>query len=377
MRSLVAVNVLDAFIGGAYLIAIPLLLVERKIDIATIGLVFSTFPVVFVASRMLFASAADSVGLRKFFNVNAFGNLASVVLYAISSSPFAYSIAKAAQGVKESSLWAVNRNAVYETANSEALHMATSTLLFVRSLAIALGAVVSGFIIQWIGFQWLFLLLAVLSVLILIPARMLDIGKKKRLTMKELFGKLDPRSVDRVIWRTSLVLSLYVVASTLVVSFVLPIFLNSRGLGYWEIGMIFAVYTGVGAFLLPVTLRKMPSAKIILLIQCLLYLPAVVLIPISSGWCMIVMVVAMAFGDSTSYMIWEWLTSETVRGCRNIATSIGFLFAPSNLIMIPSFVFAGILVEKFGYVAPFWTSAAFFFLYSLTAWRMLKSKRQN
>lgn len=63
MRRLVAVNVLDAFIGGAYMLTISLLLVERKIDIATIGVVFSAFPVAFAVCRMLFASAADTVGL--------------------------------------------------------------------------------------------------------------------------------------------------------------------------------------------------------------------------------------------------------------------------------------------------------------------------
>lgn len=104
MRRLVAVNVLDAFICGAYTLTIPLLLVEHKIDIATIGVVFSAFPVTCVACRMLFASTADTVGLRKFFNLNALGSLASVVLYAISSSLSLLAVAKATQGTKESSL---------------------------------------------------------------------------------------------------------------------------------------------------------------------------------------------------------------------------------------------------------------------------------
>lgn len=104
MRRLVAVNVLDAFIGEAYTLTIPVLLVEHKIDIATIGVVFSAFPVTCVACRMLFASTADTVGLRKFFNLNALGSLASVVLYAISSSLSLLAVAKATQGTKESSL---------------------------------------------------------------------------------------------------------------------------------------------------------------------------------------------------------------------------------------------------------------------------------
>jgi hypothetical protein len=61
---------------------------------------------------------------------------------------------------------------------------------------------------------------------------MLDIGRRKRLNTNDLLEKLDPRSVDRKIWVASLVMSSYVVASTLAAGFVLPIFLDSKGLGY-------------------------------------------------------------------------------------------------------------------------------------------------
>jgi len=373
LRRLAALNVLDAFILGAYTLTIPLLLVERNVNIATIGIVFSAFPIVFLVTRMLFASAADSIGLRKFFSLNALGNLASGILYAISSSPFSYAIAKAAQGVKESSLWAVNRNAAYEIASNENPAMVTSTIIFVRSLAIAVGAVVSGFLIFWAGFQSVFMLLAVVSALIFVPARLLDIGhQKKTLTLSELFQKLDPRLVDRRIWRTSLVMSFYVAASTLAVGFVLPIFLESRGLGYWEIGMTIAAYIGVGALLLPITLRRTPSLKKTVFVQALLYVPAVALIPISVGWFMVLMIMIMAFGESASYIIWESLISQSIKGAENVATSIGFVHVPSNLVLIPSFVIAGFLIEKFGYVAPFWIAGVLFLFYSITAWRILK-----
>jgi MFS family permease len=366
-------NVLDAFISGAYMITIPLLLVERNIDLTTIGVIFSAFPVVFVVSRILFASAADSIGLRIFFRMSALGNLVSIALYGISSSPFSYSVAKGAQGIKEASLWAVNRNAAYEITKSEHPEMVTSTILFIRALAMAVGSIVSGFLISWVGFHWLFALLAVISVLIFIPARKLDIGQKKKFTPNELLKKLDPRSVDHKIWRTSVVMSIYNAASTLALGFVLPIFLLSKGLGYWEVGMIFAAYVGVGALLLPVTLRKVPSVKHTILIQTLLYSPAVVLIPLVGGHLMIVMVMLMALGESTSYIIWESLVSRMVRRSENLATSIAFLQMPSNFVLIPAYVLAGLLVDRFGYLASFWIAGVLFLLYSIAAWRTLKS----
>jgi len=344
LRRLVALNIFDAFVTGAYMLIIPLLLVERSVNLATIGAVFSAFPIVFMVSRILFASAADTIGLKKFFNLNALCNLVSVALYAVSTSPLSYAAAKAIQGVKESSLWAVNRNAVYEITTSENPQMVTVTVIFLRALALAAGAVVSGFLILYVDFRGAFALLAVVSTLIFIPARMLDVGRERhRLTLNELLGKLDPASVDRRIWLTSLVMSIYVAGSTLSVGFVLPILLRSRGLGYWETGITLAMYNGAGALLLPATLRRTPSAKNTIMLQLFLYLPAVALIPVAGSWFVMVMVIMMALGESTNYITWESLVNQTVKGSENMATAIGFLHTPSKLVMIPSFLTCGVI----------------------------------
>ena len=113
------VNVLDAFLTGAYTLAIPLLLLERKVDVAVIGVVFAALPLTYMMSRTLFASLADRIGHGKFFNANALSNLATVVSYALSSSPISYGFAKGMQGVKDASLWAVNRSAAYTIAGHE------------------------------------------------------------------------------------------------------------------------------------------------------------------------------------------------------------------------------------------------------------------
>jgi predicted MFS family arabinose efflux permease len=376
LRRLVAINTLDAFILGGSTLAIPLLLVERNIDLAMIGVVFSIAPIVFSISRMLFASAADNVGLKKFFSLNAVTNLTSMVLYSISTSPILYTVARATQGVKEASLWAVNRNAAYEMSHNGNPHVAASTIVFVRALAIAAGAVFCGFLIFTTGFLGVFALLAVLSALILVPARRLDIGEQKRFTIPELLNKLDPRSISRRVWQTSLIMVPYTVASTLVTGFVLPIFLKTRSLGYWEIGMILAAYNGVGAFLLPLTLRRTPSIKSTILIMAV-YVPAAILIPVVKGWLMIGVILFMAFGEWLSMIVWEFLISRAVKGCDNIATAIGFLLVPSNIATMCAYLFAGLLAERFGYIAPFWIAGVFFLLYCLAAWRSVKSREEG
>lgn len=376
MRKLIMLNVFDAFISGAYMLIIPLLLIKRNISLSTIGFIFSVFPIVFLVSRLIFASAADIIGLKKFFNINGLGNLSSAIFYAISSSPFLYSVAKGLQGLKESSLWAVNRNAAYAMANNKKPQMVTSMLLFIRSLSFAIGALTSGYLLITAGFNWVFALLIALSILIFIPANMINLDSQKRkLTLKILFKNLDLREVDQKVWRTALTMSLYMAASTITSSFILPIYLSFIGFNYFNIGVILALYNATGALLLPATIYGKPSIKNVIFIQSLLYIPAVISLPFSKKWLALLIVLTMGLGESLSYITWESLIAQAVKGKSNIATTIAFLHAPSNLIMIPSLIFAGLSTEKLGYIIPFWIASILFLLYSIGSWLILKHER--
>jgi MFS family permease len=373
MRRLIAINVLDAFIQGVYGWIIPVMLVERNLDLTTIGIVFSAYPIVFLTSRLLFASVADIIGLKKIFQINALGSIASVLLYATSLSPLSYATAKASQSIKDSSLWAVNRNATYEIASNGNPQMAAATILFIRALAIAIGAIVSSLLVFWVGFQGVFILLAALALFMFVPASRLDINpQRSKLTLGGILKKMDPRLMPRQLWKISLVMSLSTIASTLITSYILPIFLRSEGFAYWEIGVTSAMYTGIGALLIPITLRGTGSVKHAILMQSLLYLPAAIFIPVSQSGAMIYLIMMMALGEATSYISWESLVRGAVQGCDNMATAIALVHFPSNLIQIPVFVSVGFLTENYGYAAPFWVAACSFLLYSAGAWHFLK-----
>lgn len=374
MRRLLTLNVLDAFVIGAYMMAVPLLLIERNIELTTIGVVFSILPLVYM-TRILFASAADSIGYGRFFRMSTVANLASVVLYGLSSSSVMYSLAKGAEGVRDASLWAVNRNAAYEIAGSSSPHTVV-TISFVRALALAIGAIVSGFLLSWLGFQGIFIMLAILSALSFIPARMLTVGPRSKLVLNEVLRKLDPSLVRPGIWEISLILSSYMAASALITGFILPIFLQSRGFGYWEIGIILAIYNLVGAFLLPLTLHRTPSIRNTVIAQAMLYLPAAILVPLLTSWIMTLMLVMMALGENISYIVLESLISRAAAGHENVATTIAFAFVPGNLARMAAYAFAGVLAEKLGYIGPFWAAGAFFAIYSISAWRILKQRQK-
>ena len=371
MRELIEVNVLDAFLTGAYTLAIPLLLLERKIDVAVIGVVFAALPLTYMISRTLFASLADRIGHGKIFNANAASNLATVVSYALSSSPTSYGFAKSMQGVKDASLWAVNRNAAYTIAGNENPYVIT-TIDFIRGMAIASGAFVSGLLISEIGFNGLFIVLAIASVLMFIPSRRISSVCSARPERRSLLNSFNLSSVDRRIKLASLIMASYMGGSALVLGYILPVLLETRGLGYFEIGMILAIYSGVGAFLLPLSLRKTTNIRKIITAQMVFYIPAAIFVPLFNGWLMLILIGMMALGESTSYIVMESLITQAVSG-QNTATNIAFLFAPGNIATFAAYAIAGLLVVSFGYVAPFWIAGGLFIIYSLSAMHALKS----
>jgi predicted MFS family arabinose efflux permease len=125
-----------------------------------------------------------------------------------------------------------------------------TTIDFVRGLAIASVAFVSGLLVSEIGFRGLFVVLAITSALIFIPSIGLSSVSNTQPAQGNLLKNFNPRSVDRRIRLASLIMASYIGGSALVIGYILPNLLETRGLGYFEIGMILATYSGIGAVLL-------------------------------------------------------------------------------------------------------------------------------
>ena len=114
MKRILTVTFLNFFISGGLTLAIPLLLLERNVDLVEIGLVISILPLFFLIARLMMAMVADLSGWNRFYLlVNWPGSLLATVTYFIASSTPMFLIGKIFEAVKESSYWAVNRTAIF------------------------------------------------------------------------------------------------------------------------------------------------------------------------------------------------------------------------------------------------------------------------
>ena len=69
MKRILSITFLNFFISGGLRLAIPLLLLDRNVDLVEIGVVISVLPIVFLVVRLLMALVADSKGWNRFYIV--------------------------------------------------------------------------------------------------------------------------------------------------------------------------------------------------------------------------------------------------------------------------------------------------------------------
>jgi MFS family permease len=154
MKRILAITFLNFFVSGGLTLTIPLLLLERNVELAEIGIVLSVLPLVFMVVRLFLAALADLVGWARFYLLlNWPGTLFSTLIYFIAASTPAFLLGKIVEAVKESSYWAVNRTAIFSLSHKKEEKEATKNIA-VLSLSTAIGSAVSGIGIAYLGFSF-------------------------------------------------------------------------------------------------------------------------------------------------------------------------------------------------------------------------------
>ena len=101
MKRILAITFLNFFISGALTLEIPLLLLERNVDLVEIGVVISILPLVFMVVRILMAVIADSKGWNRFYILmNWSWSMLSTFVYFIAGSIPMFLLGKVLEALK-------------------------------------------------------------------------------------------------------------------------------------------------------------------------------------------------------------------------------------------------------------------------------------
>jgi MFS family permease len=377
MKRVTAITFLNYFVSGALTLIIPLLLLDRNVDLAEIGLVLSIMPLVFLLVRLLLAALADQLGWVPFFIfVNWPGTFFSTVIYFFANSIPAFFVGKIVEGVKESAYWAVNRTAIFSLSPKREEKEATriNAVIWVST---AIGSATAGIGVAYVGFSSTLGILIIASTIMGIPAGLLWNTRKKfsgpKPKISSVIALLDPRGRDRTFWLVSTSLLFYSLATYPLITLLLPVFMDQQlGYSYISIGSAFLLYNVVAALVTLLTLKAPLNAGRVA-IQSLIGLFATFLLA-NSGFYFLALFLALAVTRGLGIGFFESIIAKVTRNTPVVSVDIALLHVFTRVAEFASVLSAGFIAQSLGYAPVFVASGVFFAIFSISSLHILRNK---
>ncbi|MBI4399620.1 MFS transporter [Candidatus Micrarchaeota archaeon] len=376
MKKLITINFLNSFISSAITIIVPLILLEKNIGITTIGLILSLLPLVFMASRAIFAAVADQIGFRIFFIIQWVTTTSALIFYMFSNSIAFFLLGKISEGLRDGSFWSVNRTAIfYHHRNNEGI--AAARFSSIRRVGYALGMLAAGLGLAYLSYNYLILALIFVSMLMGVAAfRLKDKGFGK-VNISKTVELLKISNKSKIFWEASVAMFFAGILWTFV-TFVLPIYMRSElSLSFDVIGSAFAAYYLIASGATYLGIKFKFSHFNATIAQLLLFGGAAFLIPIAGAQIFFLLLFLLAVGDGISLIIFEEVVATVTKGKSSVSTDISYLHVPSRIAEFLSFSLFGYIIQSFGYSIVFIITAISFVIFSLISYRILKLKNNN
>jgi MFS family permease len=375
MKRILAITFLNFFISGGLTLAIPLLLLERNVDLVEIGVVISVLPIVFMIVRLLMAVIADSRGWNRFYILlNWPLSTLSTFVYFIASSTPMFLLGKFFEALKESSYWAVSRTAIFSLSPKREEKEATRNIA-VLLLSTAVGSAVAGFGIAYFGFSFTLSILIVAAGFIGFPAALLWKTPKQNLRSNHpRFGEsINPTKKGKMFWFVSIISVFFSLAFFPLLNLLLPVFMVQQiGYDYITIGIAYMLYNFIASIVIFGTLRLSLGIKRVIL-QSAIALFATFLIA-SSNYYFFAPFLALAVAEGLGWVFYESIIAKATKNKPNVSVDIGLLIIPLRFAEFGSVLYAGFIAQTIGYFPVFVSSGIFFAIFSVFALYFLRLK---
>ena len=375
MKRILAITFLNFFISGGLRLAIPLLLLDRNVDLIEISVVISVLPIVFMVVRLLMAVIADSKGWNRFYILlNWPWSILSTFIYFIASSTPIFLLGKFFEALKESSYWAVSRTAIFSLSPKREEKEATRNIA-VLLLSTAVGSAVAGFGIAYFGFSLTLGIFIVAAGFIGFPAALLWKTPKQNLRPPApQFRKIiNPRKKGKMFWYVSIISVFFSLAFFPLLNLLLPVFMVQQiGYDYTTIGIAYMLYNFIASIVIFGTLRFSLGIKRVIL-QSAIALFATFLLA-SSNYYFLAPFLALAVAEGLGWIFYESIIAKATKNKPNVSVDIGMLIIPLRFAEFGSVLYAGFIAQSVGYLPLFVSSGLFFTLFSVLALCFLRIK---
>ncbi|MGV8085439.1 MAG: MFS transporter [Candidatus Bilamarchaeum sp.] len=353
IKRLELINIIYIFIYSALAIIVPLYLLERQIDLSSIGLILSLGPLIFLFSRVILAAFADSIGTKTVDLFYSISGLFSVVIYYFAASPLIFGLGNFTEGLRNAGFWAVIRTEAIEdeTNNNQPLSSIFVYYSNLRQVGEGIGKIIAGLMLSIIGFAHSFELIFISSIALLImnltgknSKTLISQKNKKEISVTSRI--LAPRS--NLFWFSSLLQMLVWLPYNATSYFILPLYLHSSlGFSYEQTGLYLATYIlGVGVVASLLRFLKVDIRKLYLL-SGLIFI-GYILMPLF-GLNIIVPILLIAIGNGCSNIIAEYILSDQILRSKDVSTDIGLTYVPLKIVEFIFYLSGGLLIAVFGY----------------------------
>jgi MFS family permease len=364
------IQVLNSIVKGILIVALPLMMKDRNIDIVTIGLIFASMPIIMQLGRIFFATISDFWGRKLFFFLNGLLGVISSSIYYLAYTPLVFLFGKISEGTKNGFLWAVNRAFLME--NSERKRTVLVRMKTATYVSEALGTLLAGFFLAWLLCEGTLALCALFGALVVPLSLLLVGGRKEKLNMTKALHFLDFREKERI-FKIFLILFFVMGLSSgppLIRGFLIPLFLDSSGFNAETIGVLLGLQILLAA-LVSYLFAKRVKTRRVMLISGILCTTTLISLGFSSSVFSGILVIFYGVVEGLRAIVHEGILAK-ITDKESYGTDIGLLMMGFHSGSALSIATSGALISMFGFAAPFLTAASIFPLFYLTSYLVLK-----
>ena len=354
LKRLYTINFLDAFIVGVITVLVPLLMLERGISLATIGLVFAAAPLAKIAIRLAAAAIADSAGDRIVYIMSSASDFLQSLAYLFSTTAPGFASGKLLDGARESLIWSVNRPSLMAISTYKK-HFAFTNLLSGRLVYNALGSLAVGVLFIYGGYDLPLVVIVALSAYLVYAS--LGLKNAHRAETRSHLSDFNPLGRSGKFYEIA---GVFVVGSLLYGTafyMLIPIYFNAQGFTLAEIGVFYAGYFLLQGGMLHILSHRKIGTRWAAYAGSTVYGAGLAGIVLATHALIPLFFLLMSIGDAFLAILWEEMNYIGARESKKRATDLALLVTPSFFGNVLSAGISGAAVALFGF-APFFALLA-------------------
>jgi len=371
IKNVIFIQILNSFVSGILYVVLPLLMLERNIDIVSIGLIYASLPMVFQLTRVGFAVISDLIGRKLFFILNGILSALYITVYYFAYTPLEFLFGKISEAINGASVWSVNRAFILEQSKKKWKSLARFRS-FARIFS-AIGILVAGFLVTLIFYSSTLVICILISILI-IPAALAIIEKKKgKFRIEKAFDNLDLRKRGVTFKKVLIFFLLLGLSFGLIAGYVFPLFLIENKFNPEIIGALLGIQIFLSGLSLYFSIGKFSFEKIILY-GGLFYSIILFLIGFTSSLLAIAFFLIFGIADGVMINVQEGIYSKVTKD-GTYATDIGLLLIGFHGGRTITLALSGFLITFYGFSFLFSLSALIFVFCFSYAYYIFREKK--